>query len=282
MTSKIKIVTDSSVQLTPAEIEQYQITVIPLTIVIDDDVYTDGVDLSRSEFMDKMGRSRALPQTSQPSIGTILDCYDRLTADGSQVISIHMTETISGTVNAARQAAQISRATVTVIDSEFTDRAMAFQVLRAAELAQQGATLMEIVAAVEQVRSKTELYMSVTSLTNMVKGGRLSRVSGMLSSLLNIKVILQLHDSQLEAITKGRGMKTIHNFYRDLVKRMAVAGASIKMIGISHADALELADQVKDQLQAVLPQVPILVAPTSPVIATHTGPGAIAVMFYQA
>lgn len=281
MTSKIKIVTDSSVQLTPAEIEQYQITVIPLTIVIDDDVYTDGVNLSRQEFMEKMSRSKALPQTSQPSIGTILDCYDQLTADGSEVISIHMTETISGTVNAARQAAQISRATVTVIDSDFTDRAMAFQVLQAAKMAQQGASREAIIAAVDQVRDQTELYMSVTSLTNMVKGGRLSRVSGMLSSLLNIKVILQLHDAQLEAISKGRGMKTIQNFYRDLVKKMASAGASVKMVGISHADAQALADQVKEQIQAVLPQVPILVAPTSPVIATHTGAGAIAVMFYR-
>src|SRR5699024_11660539 len=103
MTNKIKIVTDSSVQLTEAEIAKYQITIIPLTIVIDNEVYTDGVNLSRTEFMTQMAQAKNLPQTSQPSIGTILDCFDQLTADGSQVISIHMTETISGTVNAARQ-----------------------------------------------------------------------------------------------------------------------------------------------------------------------------------
>ncbi|MCH4057381.1 MAG: DegV family protein [Lactobacillaceae bacterium] len=281
MTNKIKIVTDSSVQLTEAEIAKYQITIIPLTIVIDSEVYTDGVNLSRTEFMTQMAQAKNLPQTSQPSIGTILDQFDQLTADGSQVISIHMTETISGTVNAARQAAQISKGSITVIDSEFTDRAMAFQVITAAEMAAAGASREEIVTAVQSVRERTQLYMSVTNLTNLVKGGRLSRVSGMLSSLLNIKLILQLHDSQLEAIHKGRGMKTINNFYRELIEKMKQA-APIKMIGISQADDADFAEKLKNQLQAVLPDVPVLVAPTSPVIATHTGPGAIAVMFYTA
>lgn len=281
MTNKIKIVTDSSVQLTAEEIAQYDITIIPLTIVIDNEVYTDGVNLSRTDFMTQMAQAKNLPQTSQPSVGTILDCFDQLTADGSQVVAIHMTETISGTVNAARQAAQISKGSITVIDSEFTDRAMAFQVLAAAKLAAAGATREEIVAAAQEVKEKTQLFMSVTNLTNLVKGGRLSRVSGMLSSLLNIKLILQLHDSQLEAIHKGRGMKTIINFYKELTEKMA-AGAPITMIGISHADAAEFAAKMKAQLQAALPGVPILVAPTSPVIATHSGPGAIAVMFYTA
>lgn len=279
MENKIKIVTDSSVQLTTDEIKKYQITVVPLTVVIDDEVYTDGVDLSREEFMTKMGQAHNLPQTSQPSLGSFLDYYDDLARDGSEIISIHMTATISGTVNAARQAAQISKAKVTVVDSEFTDRAMAFQVLQAAQAAQTGASLDDILKIIKDIKAHTQLYMSVTNLTNLVKGGRLSKVSGLLSSLLNIKVILQLEHSELNAIHKGRGMKTIQSFYRKLLAEL-IAKPNVQMIGISHADAPELAQQLQAKITQVLPDVPVLVAPTSPVIATHTGAGALAIMFY--
>lgn len=280
MTSKIKIVTDSSVQLSAEEIKQYEIHIVPLTIVIDKMIYTDGVNLTRPEFMSKMAAAKNLPQTSQPSIGTFMDMYDELSADGSEILSIHMSKTLSGTVNAARQAAQISKAKVTVVDSEFIDRATAFQVMVAAQLAQAGKSVDEIIAAMQEVKNHTQLYLSVTNLTNLVKGGRLSRVSGILSSLLNIKVVLQFHDNTLEPIHKGRGMKTINNFYRELIEQMQKLGHPIKMIGISHADALPSAQQVQAQLQAIFPNVAILVAPTSPVVATHTGAGAMAVMFY--
>ncbi|MER1685935.1 DegV family EDD domain-containing protein, partial [Enterobacter hormaechei] len=97
--ANIKIVTDSSVQLTPEEISQHNITVVPLTNMIDNTVYIDGETMTREDFMDEMEAAQNLPKNSQPAIGTFTDVFDKLTADGSQVLSIHMTETISGTVN---------------------------------------------------------------------------------------------------------------------------------------------------------------------------------------
>lgn len=280
MANKIKIVTDSSIQLSAEEVKQYEITVVPLTIVIDKMIYTDGVNITRTEFMEKMAVAKNLPQTSQPSIGTFLDKYDELSADGSEILSIHMSKNLSGTVNAARQAAQISKAGVTVVDSEFIDRAMAFQVLTAAKMAQEGKEMTAIIDAMQTVKEHTQLYMSVTNLTNLVKGGRLSRVSGILSTLLNVKVVLQFHDNTLEPIHKGRGMKTINNFYHELLEQMQQSVRPIKMIGISHADAPTLANQIKEQLKVIFPDVAVLVAPTSPVVSTHSGAGAMAVMFY--
>lgn len=280
MTSKIKIVTDSSIQLTDEEVKQYEIHVVPLTIVIDKMIYTDGVNITRPEFMSKMAVAKNLPQTSQPSIGTFLDLYDELSADGSEIISVHMSHSLSGTVNAARQAAQISKAAVTVIDSEYIDRAMAFQVIQAAKMAQAGKSRDDIIAAMEKIKQHTQLFMSVSSLNNLVKGGRLSRVSGLLSNLLNIKVVLKFENNSLDPIHKGRGVKTINNFYRELIDQMKESAAPIIGIGISHADDLSLATRIKEQLNAIFPEISILVAPTSPVVATHTGAGALAVMFY--
>ena len=277
--ANIKIVTDSSVQLTPEEISQHNITVVPLTIMIDNTVYIDGETITRDDFMDEMAAAQNLPKTSQPAVGTFADVFDKLTADGSEVLALHMTETISGTVNSSRQAAQIAKGKVTVIDSQFTDRAMAFQVLVAAEMAEAGKDMKTILDKLEQVRDNTTLVLGVTNLDNLVKGGRLSRVSGLISSFLNIKVILQLQNGELKALRKGRGMKTINNFIAETIAKMAKL-SNIKSVGISTAGAKELGEDIGRRIAEVLPSVPILVRPTDPVIATHTGPGAFAITYY--
>lgn len=277
--ANIKIVTDSSVQLTPEEISQHNITVVPLTIMIDNTIYIDGETITRDDFMDEMAAAQNLPKTSQPAVGTFADVFDKLTADGSEVLAIHMTETISGTVNSSRQAAQIAKGKVTVIDSQFTDRAMAFQVLVAAEMAEAGKDMKTILDKLEQVRDNTTLVLGVTNLDNLVKGGRLSRVSGLISSFLNIKVILQLQNGELKALRKGRGMKTINNFIAETIAKMAKL-SNIKSVGISTAGAKELGEDIGRRIAEVLPSVPILVRPTDPVIATHTGPGAFAITYY--
>lgn len=277
--ANIKIVTDSSVQLTPEEISQHNITVVPLTIMIDNTVYIDGETITRDDFMDEMAAAQNLPKTSQPAVGTFADVFDKLTADGSEVLAIHMTETISGTVNSSRQAAQIAKGKVTVIDSQFTDRAMAFQVLVAAEMAEAGKDMKTILDKLEQVRDNTTLVLGVTNLDNLVKGGRLSRVSGLISSFLNIKVILQLQNGELKALRKGRGMKTINNFIAETIAKMAKL-SNVKSVGISTAGAKELGEDIGRRIAEVLPSVPILVRPTDPVIATHTGPGAFAITYY--
>ncbi|RXT58677.1 DegV family protein [Lacticaseibacillus chiayiensis] len=277
--ANIKIVTDSSVQLTPEEISKYHITVVPLTIMIDNTVYIDGETITREDFMDEMAAAHNLPKTSQPAIGTFTDVFDKLTADGSQVLAIHMTETISGTVNSARQAAQLAKGKVTVVDSLSTDRGLAFQVLAAAEMAKAGKDLQAILDKIKQIRDNTTLVLGVTSLDNLVKGGRISRVSGLISSFLNIKVVLQLKDGELSALRKGRGMKTINNFITETISQMAKM-PNIKSVGISTAGATELGEDVGKRIAEVLPSVPVLVRPTDPVIATHTGPGAIAIIYY--
>ena len=274
----IKIVTDSSVQLTEQEIKDNHINIIPLTITIDGQSYIDDQDITRDEFIQRMITAKTLPKTSQPSLGTFVDLFNKLGADGSQVLAIHMMRAISGTVETARQAAQMSNSDVTVIDSDFTDRAMGFQVLAAAKLANEGADMATILAKVKQVHDHTKLYMGIVDLDIMVKGGRLSRVAGVISNLLNIKIVLDVNKT-LEVIRKGRGMKTINKFIDDFVEQMQQT-SHVAAIGISHADALATANSIKDKLQPIFPNLDILVRTTDPVIATHSGIGAFAVMYY--
>ena len=272
--TKIKIVTDSSVTIEPEVAKELDITIVPLSVMVDGVVYSDA-DLEEGEFLRLMQSSRNLPKTSQPPVGVFADVYERLAEDGAQIISIHMSHALSGTVEAARQGATLANADVTVVDSSFTDQAMKFQVTEAAKLAKEGASLEEILTKIEEVKEKTELYIGLSTLENLVKGGRIGRVSGLISSLLNIRVIMQMKDHQLEPIVKGRGAKTFKKWLDDLI--VSLQNKQVAEIGISYADSPELALEMKESLQPYVKK-PISVLETGSIIQTHTGENAWAVL----
>ncbi|GAK47406.1 EDD, DegV family domain protein [Secundilactobacillus oryzae JCM 18671] len=277
--ASIKIVTDSSAGLTDQEVKDLDITIVPLSVMIDDTIYIEQETITNDEFFQKMIHSKALPKTSQPPLGNFVETFDRLGEDGSQVICFNMLEAISGTVHTAEQAATLSKTDVTVIDSTTTDRSLAFQVIEAAKLAQQGADKETIIKRAEYVRDHSKLYMGVVSLDNLVKGGRLGRMTGAISSLLNIKIVLEVTNGELKVKTKGRGMKTIDKFFEKVYEQMGTI-KHMKGIGISHVGALDTANAIKDRVQPMFPDVPVLVRETVPIIATHGGPGAFALMYY--
>jgi len=272
--TKIKIVTDSSVTIEPEVAKELDITIVPLSVMVDGVVYSDA-DLAEGEFLRLMQSSRNLPKTSQPPVGVFADVFEHLAEDGAQIISIHMSHALSGTVEAARQGATLANADLTVVDSSFTDQAMKFQVTEAAKLAKEGASLEEILAKIEEVKEKTELYIGLSTLENLVKGGRIGRVSGLISSLLNIRVIMQMKDHQLEPIVKGRGAKTFKKWLDDLTA--SLQNKQVAEIGISYAGSPELALEMKESLQPYVKK-PISVLETGSIIQTHTGENAWAVL----
>ena len=280
--SKIKVMTDSSVQLTPEEIKKYNITVVPLTITIDGHSYIDGVDITRSDFVKKMNESESLPKTSQPPIGRFVETIKKLTADGSQVIGIFLAKALSGTVDAARQAVEIAGQTdnVTIIDSELTDRAEGFQVLAAAKDSQAGKSMDEIIAHVKKIRDNQKLEMMVVNLQNLIKGGRLGAVSGRIATMLNIRISLQMPKGELQVYKKGRGKKFTRAFDERVLKEIADNKDRIKEIGISYVDTPEQMQELADKIKEINPDIDILVAETSPIIATHAGNGAYAILYY--
>ncbi|AGK94160.1 Hypothetical protein DUF194, DegV family [Lactobacillus acidophilus La-14] len=274
--------TDSSVQLTPEEIKKYNITVVPLTITIDGHSYIDGVDITRSDFVKKMNEAESLPKTSQPPIGRFVETIEKLTADGSQVIGIFLAKALSGTVDAARQAVEIAGQTdnVTIIDSELTDRAEGFQVLAAAKDSQAGKSMDEIIAHVKKIRDNQKLEMMVVNLQNLIKGGRLGAVSGRIATMLNIRISLQMPKGELQVYKKGRGKKFTRAFDERVLKEIADNKDRIKEIGISYVDTPEQMQELADKIKEINPDIDILVAETSPIIATHAGNGAYAILYY--
>ncbi|URW72087.1 DegV family protein [Lactobacillus kefiranofaciens subsp. kefirgranum] len=281
--SKIKVMTDSSVQLTSEEIKKYNITVVPLTITIDGQSYVDGVDITRSDFVKKMNAAKNLPKTSQPPIGRFVDAIKKLTADGSQVTGIFLAKTLSGTIDAARQAAEIAGQSENMIifDSELTDRAEGFQVLAAARDAQAGKSMDEIIAHVKQIRNDQKLEMMVVNLKNLIKGGRLGALSGRIATMLNIRIALQMPKGELKVAKKGRGKKFTKAFNERVLKEITDNKDRIKEVGLSYVDTPELMQELANQIKAINPKIDVLVAETSPIIATHAGNGAYAILYYM-
>ena len=273
--AQVKIVTDSTAMLLPDEIEKYDIKVIPLTITIDDVTYQDGITISPVEFMDKMAASKNLPQTSQPALGVFTEIYEPLVADGSSVISIHLTKGLSGSVDAARQAAMMVDGDVTVIDSDLIDRSLGMVVLAAAEKAATGATRDEVLAEINAVKAKTEQYVLVSKLDNLVAGGRLSKTAGLLAGMLNIRIGAHVVKGNINVETKGRGVKSTKAYLRKIIEILQAAPNGVHAIGISTAGIPDKREALGEQLRKLFPGVEIVLQQTTPVVATHTGDDAI-------
>ncbi|KJQ64804.1 DegV domain-containing protein [Streptococcus gordonii] len=272
--AKIKIVTDSSITIEPEVVKDLDITIVPLSVMVDGVVYSDSY-LKEGEFLRLMKESKNLPKTSQPPVGVFAEVFETLAETADHIIAIHMSHALSGTIEAARQGATLANADVTIIDSSFTDQALKFQVVEAAKLAKAGADLDEILQRIEEVKEKSELYIGVSTLENLVKGGRIGRVTGLISSLLNIRVVMQMKNHQLQTIVKGRGDKTFKKWLNELEDKLT--NVDIEEIGISYAGTPAYATEMKERLQKFV-EKSISVLETGSIIQTHTGENAWAIL----
>lgn len=277
--SKIKIVTDSTCDLNDEIIKKWGIIVVPLSISINGENYLDRVEISPKEFMEKMKASPELPKSSQPPAGEFLKIYDELAAEGYEIISIHMTGGMSGTVRSAESAAQMTTAKVNVIDSRFISKALAFQVLEAAEMAADGKTAEEIVSRLDEIRNQTRLFVVVDTLENLVKGGRIGKGKAMIGSLLNIKPIASLEGGEYTPVSKARSHSQVVKYLRNQFAS-DVDGKTIKGVGLVHAEGMGLADKIKEAVYEISGYDNFTIEDTTPIVSTHTGPGAIGFMYY--
>lgn len=276
--TKIKIMTDSTVQLSQEEKETYGITVIPLSAMIQNTVYFDNQTISKADFLQKMTESPSLPKTSQPAVGKFLELYNELGADGSEILSIHVADYLSGTYSAAVQASSMTNSTVTVRNSGTLDRAMAYQVLMAAKMAQNNASMEEIVAALEKLKEQVNFYVGIVDLENLIKGGRIGKVLGHISSMLNVKLMLEVTDKSLVPITKGRGLKTLKKKFNEIVQDMKKRG-DIQHIGITHVGLTSFTEELISELKEHFPNATYHIAYASPTLMTHAGKDAFAIAY---
>jgi DegV family protein with EDD domain len=269
----VRIVTDSTADLPPELVEKSGITVAPLNVHFGEDTYKDGVDLKTDEFFEKLVVAPQLPTTSQPSVGEFLDIYRTLTANGDQVVSIHISEKLSGTMNSARQAkaALGEEGHVEVIDSLACSLALGLVALEAAEEAQAGSNLESVIARANEAIANLKLVAMLDTLEYLAKGGRVGKAQSFLGGLLQIKPLIEVKGEvlPLERVrTRRRAL--------DRIVEIGKTQGKLKRLAVLHADAPDDAEWLAQQLRPLVDS-DVVVSWIGPVIGTYTGPRAIGI-----
>ncbi|KRN78864.1 DegV family protein [Fructilactobacillus lindneri] len=277
----IHIVTDSTAQLTPEEIKENDVHIVPLQITFEGKTYKDNVDITRQQFSEMLSDDETeFPQTSQPSLGQFIKTYEDILKDdpNGSIISIHLSHILSGTVETANTAAQQVEGDIRVIDSQSTDRGLAFEILKAGELIKAGKNLDEVEEDVKAFIPQITLYVFVNSLDYLVKGGRANRAVGFISSLIKLKPVLQMKDDKLVFAAKCRGSKKLTKFIDEITDQL-IADKSVKRVGLSYVDSDKDVKEIAAKINKERPDIQVLVRLTSPIIMTHVGPGGFAIIY---
>ncbi len=274
----IKIVTDSTCDLPIDVIQQYDITVIPCYVNMNGKSYLDGVELSRVSFFEQLPTADPLPTTSAPGIGSFINAFKDLANQGATgIISIHISKTLSNIVNVAKIASEsFDMIPVKVLDSGQLSMGLGLLALTGAKKALSGSSLEEVVSFIEQKIPSTNSFAKLETLDYLKKGGRLSDLQHSLVSLLDMKPITKMNngESGLELV---RTRKKAHQRFLDIAKKLGPA----EMVGIIHANAPELAEQVRHELKQIWPDVEPMISFVTPAIGAHVGPGTVCISSIQ-
>ena len=273
----IRIVTDSSCDLARQLVERFRIAVVPLVVHFGPEVHEDG-ELSVEEFWQKAAGPHH-PQTSQPSVGTFEQIFERLVAQGKQVLCLTITGKHSGTFNSAHVAAQRFGEAVQVFDSLSLSLGLGLQALAAARAAQAGRSMQEILALLEDLRARMRLTILLDTLENLRRGGRADgfiAVADRMARALNIKVIINVAEGQLRLLGAARSFKGGLRRMLNLVERLG----PLEHLAVVHTRIQDTAEEMADRLagRTGFPRERVWVRETGAVLACHAGAGVIGVL----
>jgi DegV family protein with EDD domain len=270
--AKVQIVTDTTAYFTKEYAEQNNIKIVPLSVTFSGETNDEGFPGEFEEFYGKLKTSKDFPTTSQPSIEAFASVYKEILAQEKEIITIVISEKLSGTYNSASAAANMTAPDkITVIDSETTVSNLKLLVKIANEMAEQGKSREEIVSAIEQEKKRMSVILAASTLEYLKRGGRLSAAQATIGTLLNVKPIIGLVDGKLEAVAKVRGKNKALDYLVENVPDNAVE------ISVLHILSSKDAELVYRKLQERFPHIQIGIDEIGPVIGSHLGPGGIGV-----
>jgi len=276
----VRIVTDSSCDLSADEIERHQITVVPLTIRFGDEEFTDGQDLSAEQFYAKMADSAELPSTAAPSPGAFEAAFRGLAGEGAEaVVCLNLSFALSATGESAQAAARAARGEVDVrvVDSGKVSAGLGIMVMAAAAAAEAGHSADEIEAQLADLKDRVFIYGVLDTLENLKRGGRIGAAQALLGSALSIKPCVDLTSGAVEEAGKQRTRGKARQW---LAAQIAQAG-ELEHLAVAHGGADDI-DAFVASLGQSPARNPLTVALIGPVVGTHAGPGVIAAAYVPA
>jgi DegV family protein with EDD domain len=281
MSNKVAIVTDSTAYLPPEILQQYNISITPLSVIWGNDVYRDGVDILPDEFYRRLSNSKTMPTTSQVTPGVMQSTFESLLKQGHDVLGIFVSSKISGTFQSAVQGREMiaeAENKIALVDSLWTTMAMGMPVLMAARAAQAGENLSGCQRIAEHACRQAGVLFAMETLEFMRRGGRIGGAQALLGSVLNIKPVLEMREGVIEAVDKVRTKQKAIQRVVDVVTERIKGKAPIR-VAVTHANAEADARSLLELARKELNPVETFLCPLSPVIGTHTGPGTVALNY---
>jgi len=270
--SSFTVVTDSTADIPAQRAADDGIVVVPLTVAFGEDTMLDG-ELTQEEFFARMGSEPRLPTTAQPPVGLFVEAYERALETAENVISVHISNRLSGTIESARQAASRFAGRVHVFDSLSLSWGLGWQVVEAAAAAAEGLSPASAIERLERARARARIIVGLDSLENLARGGRIGKVSAFLGGLLSVKVTLSVDENgEFFPVARTRGEKAALEHTLDWVSEQ-MAGVRRGKFAVGYALSAGRAERLAQEIRARFDVDDLLVYEAGSVICAHTGTG---------
>lgn len=278
---KVAVVTDSTSSLTPAMGEEYGLHIVPEYVMFGDHTYSDGVNLDAETFYRLLQSSKRLPTTSQPSVQDFVKLYSGLSEQVEAIVSIHISQKMSATLDSARAACQqLPGVPIHVIDSRSVSMGLGLIAIAAARAAAASKEVNEVVSLVEPLIPRVKVIFTVDTLEYLHKGGRIGGATALLGSMLSIKPVLYIKEGRIEPLERARTKKRAIERVLELMGEH-VGEAKGLNAAIMHCNVSEEARALGEEVKARFHPAELIVTEAGPIIGTHGGPGTLGVVFYN-
>jgi DegV family protein with EDD domain len=279
--AQVAVVTDSTSYLPPDLIERHGIAVVPLYVVFGGDRTVRETEITDyPAFFQELRAAESLPTTSQPSVGDFVSVYEPLLAAGREVVSVHISGGLSGTPEAARQAAEALERDgkggerIRVVDSATAAGALGLLVLAAAAAAERGLGAEQVAAELGAARNELKIWFGVDTLEFLKRGGRIGAASAWIGSTLRVKPILTV-ESEMQPVERVRTSARMFERLVDYARQRHESGAD--GWAVQHINAPEQGERLVERCREVFGCEPVFVSEIGPVLSAHTGPGLLGV-----
>ena len=275
----IRIVTDSSCDLPSDLIQQHGITVLPCYVVVDDQTFKDGVEIQADDFYHRLQAEGRTPTTAQPTPSDFQQVYSDLVGQGHQIISIHVSGKVSGTLNSAEQAkASLDDGSgVEIIDSQLASIALGLVVLDAAIVASEGGDVHEVAAKVRETLGQHHCLFALDTLEYLQKGGRIGKARAFMGSVLHVKPILRMQDGEAHPVERPRNQERAMRRLLELAQELA----PVRRLAVIYSTDPERMAELKQSLSGLLPADQIIETRFGATLGTYFGPDAVGLAVTQ-
>lgn len=277
----MQIVTDRGMDLAPEQMAGLDIHFVPLVFTLDGKDYRSGEDIQPDEFYHLLAATHSFPTTSQPSPGIFADLYRRLAATDPDILSVHISSGLSGTINSAQLGAQmVPEANVTIVDTKTLSGAQGWQVEAAARALNAGWPLERILALLDRVRAATDTIYTLATMRYLIHGGRISHLKGLLASVLNIKPLIGVEKEGGTYVQHGaaRTLRSAILKIADMVAEQHKPGTALR-VQVLHGNNLEGAALLRERMSELFVCTWLPTGPIAPVLGAHTGPGLVGLAY---